>query len=92
MRQATKKPCGKALASFLIATITLQVAMAGSVKSAYAVESEQDYIIVFDNTKKCQEFAEEAQATETNPEGEELLKDAGMAVAELTKTEARKLE
>lgn len=93
MHQITKKFCKKTLASFLVAAIALQASPAGFSTKTNAAEPEQDYIIVFDNTKECHDFVEETQATaETNQEGEELLKDAGMAVAELTKTEARELE
>jgi len=90
--QLKKKTCKKVLASFLVAAISMQAAMPGTATSASAAEAEQDYIIVFDDTKKCQDFTEETKAPELNQEGEELLKDAGVAVAELTKTEAKELE
>lgn len=92
MNQVKKKQLKKALAGILATVMALEIGMAGNVNTARAVEAEQDYIIVFNNAKDCQTFSEKAQHLEISSEGRELLENAGMAMAEMTESEAEKLK
>lgn len=92
MYHMKRNVCRKMLTGILVTAISLEMGMTGDLKGTSAAEAEQNYIIVFEDTNKCQDFTEETQTTEMNQEGEELLEDAGMAVAEMTKSEAEKLE
>lgn len=92
MNQAKKKQYKKVLAGILVTAISLEISMSGCMQSIRAAETGQDYIIVFNSTKKCQEFAVEAQHPEMSREGRELLENTSMATVEMTESEAEKLE
>lgn len=92
MNRAKKKQFKKMLAGILATVMALEIGMAGNGNTARAVEAEHDYIIVFNNTKDCQTLSEKAQHLDISSEGRELLENAGIAMAEMTESEAEKLK